>query len=77
MLLEITPANLVELIERHLKQVNTTSLDLSFNEILDMHERSRKSIYLLNFSVCFDGQRAIDRVLLNHCFWKCLFRRYT
>ena len=29
MLLEITPANLVELIERHLKQVNTTSLDLS------------------------------------------------
>ena len=41
---ETTPAALVELIERHLKQVNTTSLDLSFNEILDMRENKEINI---------------------------------
>jgi Protein of unknown function DUF262 len=34
---DVTPADLVQLVEEHLRQVNTTSLDLSFNEILDMH----------------------------------------
>jgi hypothetical protein len=43
-MIDTTPATLVELIERHLKQVNTTSLDLSFNEILDMHENKEINI---------------------------------
>jgi uncharacterized protein with ParB-like and HNH nuclease domain len=43
-MIDTTPATLVELIERHLKQVNTTSLDLSFNEILDMHESKEINI---------------------------------
>src|SRR5580698_8294831 len=33
----ITPVDIVDAVERHLRQVNTTSFDISFNEILDMH----------------------------------------
>ena len=39
-----TPAELVDAVEKHLRQVNTTSFDLSFNEILDMHENEEINI---------------------------------
>jgi hypothetical protein len=39
-----TPAELVDAVEKHLRQVHTTSFDLSFNEILDMHENEEINI---------------------------------
>jgi Protein of unknown function DUF262 len=41
---DTTPADLVDLIESHLRQVNTTNLDISFNEILDMHSTGEINI---------------------------------
>lgn len=41
---DTTPADLVDLIESHLRQVNTTNLDISFNEILDMHSTGEVNI---------------------------------
>lgn len=41
---DTTPADLVDLIESRLRQVNTTNLDISFNEILDMHSTGEINI---------------------------------
>src|SRR6266568_4423403 len=41
---DITPVILVDAVEKHVRQVNTTSFDLSFNEILDMHENAEINI---------------------------------